>query len=44
MSTTQEDRAMALLVLASDGRMMRAEPRDVVALVDFLEEPEVVGE
>lgn len=41
MSTAQEDRALALLVLASQGRMMLAEPRDVVALVDFVEEAEV---
>jgi hypothetical protein len=33
-----EDRALALLVLASAGRMMLATPQDVVALVDFVEE------
>ncbi len=38
MSTTQEDRERALLLVATQGRMMQPEPRDVAALIDFLEE------
>ena len=34
-----EDRKRALEVLASEGRMMRAEPQDIVALLDFMEDP-----
>ncbi len=40
MTTTQEDREHALLVLADGGRTKQPEPRDVVALIDFLEEEE----
>ncbi len=38
MSTTQEDRELALLLVASACRMMQPEPLDVAALIDFLEE------
>ncbi len=37
-TSTQPERALALLIVASDCRMMQPEPRDVVALLDFLEE------
>ncbi len=37
------DRELALLIVASDCRMMQPEPRDVVALIDFLEEEEGDG-
>ncbi len=35
------DRERALLLLASDGLMMRAEPRDILALLDFVEEADL---
>ncbi len=38
MTTTQADRELALLLVADQGRMMQPEPRDVVALIDFLVE------
>ncbi len=39
-TSTQPERELALLLVASDCRMMQPEPRDVVALIDFLEEEE----
>lgn len=41
--TTQEDRERALLVCADRGRIMKAEPQDVVALLDFLDSDEGRG-
>ena len=38
LNWTQPERAEALLVLATDGRMMRPEPQHLLAILDFVME------